>query len=104
APGVLLTLLALVLLAPVPTSAQDWTGLDEAATDAVASGEIPGVVAVVGRGDEVLYRRAFGSRRVVPEQAPMTEDTIFDIASLTKPLGTTLAVMALVERGQVKLD
>jgi uncharacterized protein YbbC (DUF1343 family)/CubicO group peptidase (beta-lactamase class C family) len=103
-PGVLLTLLVLVVLAPVPTSAYDWTGLDEAAADAVASGEIPGVVVVVGRGEDLLYRRAFGSRRVVPDQAPMTEDTIFDIASLTKPLGTTLAVMALVERGQVKLD
>src|SRR6266550_7439944 len=85
-------------------SAQDWSGLDEAAVEAVGSGEIPGVVVLVGRGDEVLYRRAWGSRRVVPEHVAMTEDTIFDIASLTKPFGTTLAVMSLVERGRVKLD
>src|SRR5438045_1313656 len=84
--------------------AQDWTGIDEAAVDAVGSGEVPGVVVVVGRGDEIIYRRTWGSRRVVPEHVAMTEDTIFDIASLTKPLGTTLAVMSLVERGQVKLD
>ena len=78
--------------------------MDEAAAEAVASGEIPGVVVVIGRGDEIVYRRAWGARRVVPDTVPMTEDTIFDIASLTKPLGTTLAVMSLVERGQVKLD
>src|SRR5882724_2158790 len=59
---------------------------------------------MVGRGDEIIYRRTWGSRRVVPEHVAMTEDTIFDIASLTKPFGTTLAVMSLVERGEVKLD
>jgi len=85
-------------------SAQDWSGIDEAAVDAVGSGEVPGIVVVVGRGDAILYHRAWGSRRVVPDHVAMTEDTIFDIASLTKPLGTTLAVMSLVERGHVKLD
>src|SRR5688572_20519433 len=48
--------------------------------------------------------RAWGSRAVVPKPLPMLPDTIFDIASLTKPLGTTLAVMSLVERGAIKLD
>src|SRR2546427_9960620 len=50
------------------------------------------------------YTTLFRSRRLVPEPAPMTLDTIFDIASLTKPLGTTLAVMSLVERGAIQLD
>ncbi len=85
-------------------SAQDWSGIDEAAVDAVGSGEVPGIVVVVGRGDAILYHRAWGSRRVVPDHVAMTEDTIFDIASLTKPVGTTLAVMSLIERGHVKLD
>src|SRR5205814_1766003 len=75
-------------------SAQDWSGIDEAALEVVASGEIPGVVVMVGRGDEIIYRRTWGLRRVVPEHVAMTEDTIFDVASLTKPLGTTLAVMS----------
>ena len=82
----------------------DFTGVDEAARDAVASGEIPGVVVLVGRGDETLYHRAWGWRTLVPTPVPMTIDTIFDIASLTKPLGTTIAVMALVDRGALKLD
>jgi len=113
APRVSIVLLATLAVffhaAPVvaqsPTSrAPDFTGVDEAARDAVASGEVPGVVVMVGRGDDVLYHRAWGSRTLVPEPAPMKPDTIFDIASLTKPFGTTLAVMALVERGAVRLD
>jgi uncharacterized protein YbbC (DUF1343 family)/CubicO group peptidase (beta-lactamase class C family) len=85
-------------------SAIDFTAVDEAARDAVQSGDVPGVVVLVGRGNDVLLLKAYGWRRVIPEPAPMTTDTIFDIASLTKPFGTTLAVMSLVERGAVKLD
>jgi uncharacterized protein YbbC (DUF1343 family) len=103
-----LGLLALIAVVPaaVPASAQpvDFAAVDEVAREAVQSGEIPGVVVLAGRGDTVLLVRAYGSRRLVPDVAPMTTDTIFDVASLTKPLGTTLAVMALVERGAVKLD
>jgi len=98
--------LLLLLLWPTLAAAQapDFTGVDEAANALVTSGEIPGVVVLVGRGDEVLLHRAYGSRRVVPEPAPMALGTIFDIASLTKPFGTTLAVMSLVERGAITLD
>jgi uncharacterized protein YbbC (DUF1343 family)/CubicO group peptidase (beta-lactamase class C family) len=101
---VVLAVLLSLLVPASPSFAQDWSGVTAAAGDAVASGEIPGVVVLIGRGDDVLYHRAFGWRRLVPEPVPMTLDTIFDIASLTKPLGTTLAVMSLVERGDVKLD
>ena len=84
--------------------APDFTGVDDAAREAVQSGEVPGVVVLVGRGNEILLHRSYGSRRLVPDMTPMTVDTIFDIASLTKPLGTTLAVMSLVEHGSLKLD
>jgi len=82
----------------------DFSGIDEAANEAVSSGEIPGVVVLVGRGDDILLHRAYGSRRLLPHPVPMTVDTIFDLASLTKPFGTTLAVMSLVEKGSIKLD
>jgi len=99
------TILALLVLPALAVAEPpDFSGVDEAANDAVASGEIPGVVVLVGRGDEILLHRAYGSRRLLPKPAPMTPDTIFDVASLTKPLGTTLAVMALVERGAIALD
>jgi uncharacterized protein YbbC (DUF1343 family)/CubicO group peptidase (beta-lactamase class C family) len=98
-------LLALVL-SPSASAGQafDFSGVDAAASDVVASGEIPGVVVLVGRGDEVLLHRAWGARALVPQPSPMRPDTIFDIASLTKPFGTTLAVMSLVERGKIALD
>ncbi len=94
----------LALSGRVAAQVPDFAGVDEAAADAVASGEIPGIVLLVGRGDEILIHRAWGSRRLVPDAVPMTRDTIFDIASLTKPVGTTLAVLSLVERGAIKLD
>lgn len=59
---------------------------------------------VIGVGDEVVYERAFGSRAVIPTREPMTVDTIFDLASLTKVVATTTSVMVLVERGQIRLS
>jgi uncharacterized protein YbbC (DUF1343 family)/CubicO group peptidase (beta-lactamase class C family) len=104
----LLALLALPASAFAPprevSGPLDFSGIDEAANEAVASGEVPGVVVLVGRGDHVLLHRAYGSRRLLPHPVPMTVDTIFDLASLTKPFGTTLAIMRLVERGAIKLD
>ena len=85
-------------------SGPDFADAETAARDAVASGDIPGIVVLIGRGDQILYHRAFGHRTLLPEPVPMAPDTIFDIASLTKPFGTTLAVMALVERGALDLD
>jgi len=105
-PASFLLALAVVVLGATYVFAQapDFAAVDDAARDAVQSGEIPGVVVLVGRGDDVLLQRAYGWRRLIPDHAPMATDTIFDIASLTKPFGTTLAVMSLVERGSVKLD
>src|SRR5438874_2306459 len=97
-------LLAIALRPTIAFAQLDFSDVDAAATDAIASGDIPGVVVLVGRGDEILYHRAWGSRALVPQPLPMLADTIFDIASLTKPFGTALAVMSLVERGAIKLD
>ena len=100
-----LALPAFAMAAPKDVSGiLDFSAIDEAANEAVASGEVPGVVVLIGRGDDILLHRAYGSRRLLPHPVPMTQDTIFDLASLTKPFGTTLAVMSLVERGAIKLD
>ena len=72
--------------------------------EAIRDGKLPGAVVVAGRGDKVLYRRAFGQRAVTPSPEPMTLDTIFDVASLTKVVATTTAVMALVEDGKIRLN
>jgi uncharacterized protein YbbC (DUF1343 family) len=71
---------------------------------AIAERQLPGAVVLVGRGDEILYSRAFGRRAVAPVSEPMTEDTIFDVASLTKVVATTTSVMQLVERGSIRLS
>jgi uncharacterized protein YbbC (DUF1343 family)/CubicO group peptidase (beta-lactamase class C family) len=71
--------------------------------EAIAAGQLPGAVIVAGRADQVLYRRAFGRRAVQPSPETMTLDTIFDVASLTKVVATTTAVMALVEDGRLRL-
>ena len=59
---------------------------------------------LIGAQDTLLYRRAFGHRALTPEQLPMREDTIFDLASLTKVIATTTAVMQLTEQGKWRLD
>jgi CubicO group peptidase (beta-lactamase class C family) len=70
----------------------------------IAAGAFPGAVLRVARGTEVVYHSAFGSRSLEPEAAPMKADTIFDVASLTKPLATSTAVMLLVREGKIRLD
>jgi uncharacterized protein YbbC (DUF1343 family)/CubicO group peptidase (beta-lactamase class C family) len=71
--------------------------------DAIADRRLPGAVVLVGHGDHTLYHTAIGNRAVEPSIEPMTLDTIFDAASLTKPVATATAVMLLVEDGKVRL-
>lgn len=78
--------------------------IDGIVEDAVRSGRIPGAVVVIGNKDKKIYRRAFGYRSILPEKLPMTEDTIFDVASITKAVATTTAVMQLAEKGKLRLD
>lgn len=70
----------------------------------IRSGHIPGAVVIIGNEKRTIYRRAFGYRSVKPKRLPMTEDTIFDMASVTKVVATTTAVMQLVENGKLELN
>ncbi|MBI3262075.1 MAG: serine hydrolase, partial [Acidobacteria bacterium] len=71
--------------------------------EAIEAKQLPGAVVLVGRGHDVVYHEAFGSRALVPSVEPMTRDTIFDLASLTKVVATTTAVMLLGEDGRIRL-
>jgi uncharacterized protein YbbC (DUF1343 family)/CubicO group peptidase (beta-lactamase class C family) len=71
---------------------------------AIGRHELPGAVILVGRGDAVVYRHSFGQRAVQPSPEPMTDDTIFDVASLTKVVATTTSIMQLVEAGRIRLN
>jgi serine-type D-Ala-D-Ala carboxypeptidase len=70
---------------------------------AVKNREFPGAVLLVGRSNQIVYRRAFGHSRWEPQPAEMKTGMIFDLSSLTKPLATATAIMILVERGQIRL-
>ncbi len=101
----LLPMLALALLAPLEAAAQHAlprsADIDAYLQSAVAT-HVPGVVAMVADADHVLYSGAFG-RQDDGRNVPMAVDTIFRLASMTKPV-TSVAVMMLVEEGKISLD
>lgn len=78
--------------------------LDAAIEKAIAADEIPGAVLVVGSKGKILHRKAYGARAILPQREPMTLDTVFDAASLTKVVATTSAVLKLMEEGAVRLN
>jgi uncharacterized protein YbbC (DUF1343 family)/CubicO group peptidase (beta-lactamase class C family) len=90
--------------AAVPTRGVALPTVDAVIEDAIREGQIPGAVLIVGHDGQVIYRKAYGSRALEPRREVMTLDTIFDLASLTKVIVTTTAVMQLVERGKVRLN
>ncbi len=67
-------------------------------------GRIPGAVVLVGNPEEILYRKAFGLSALKPEPRPMTVDTRFDLASLTKVVATTTAILQLMDQQKLRLD
>ena len=77
--------------------------MDAAIKEAIAEKRCPGGVLWLERGGD-SYHKAFGKRAVVPSEETMTEDTIFDAASLTKVMACTPSVMLLIERGKISLD
>ena len=84
--------------------ARRFAQIDQVAKEEIAAGHIPGAVILVGHHGKTVYRKAFGLRALTPRSQPMKVDTIFDLASLTKVVATTTAIMELVDRGQINLD
>ncbi len=111
---VVLSVVSCLLMAPFTSYAEDlphlpldperMSAISGIVEKAMHDNQIPGAVVLVGNRDGVIYREAFGHRSLVPENIPMTPDTIFDISSLTKIVATTAAVMQLVEEGKLLLD
>ncbi len=90
---------------PTSAAAQDrFAPLDAILQHAVDSGLTPGAVCIVGHNGIFVYRKAFGNRSVNPRPEPMTIDTVFDVASLTKVMATTGSIMRMVQLGQIKLN
>src|SRR4051794_22682657 len=99
--------------APVAAPAPEFATVSKLINDAIAGHRLPGAVVSIGHGGKVVFQQAYGVRKLSGEPGldgspapaePMTEDTIFDVASLTKPLATATAVMQLYEQGTVEFD
>ncbi len=99
--------------APDAAPTADFATVSKLMNDAIAAQRLPGAVVVIGHGGKVVFHHAYGSRKLAGEPGldgspapaePMTEDTIFDMASLTKGLATATTVMQLYEQGKVAFD
>jgi uncharacterized protein YbbC (DUF1343 family)/CubicO group peptidase (beta-lactamase class C family) len=77
--------------------------IDTLVADAIEARQLPGAVVLIGRGDAILLVKAYGSRALEPAVEPMSVNTIFDMASVTKVVATTTSVMMLVEEGRLRL-
>jgi len=98
---------------PVQAAAPDFSAVSAAINTAIAQKKLPGAVVVVGHGGKVVFRQAYGVRKLAGEPGldgkpstaePMTLDTIFDMASMTKVMVTSVAVMQLYEAGKLAFD
>jgi uncharacterized protein YbbC (DUF1343 family)/CubicO group peptidase (beta-lactamase class C family) len=78
--------------------------LDQAVEQAIKEDRIPGAVLLIGHKGQIVHRKAYGKRALLPTPEPMTVDTIFDLASLTKVVATTSSLMKLFEEGKFRLN
>jgi SSS family transporter len=97
--------LLIVLLAP-QLKAQDaeFHQIDRIVEAGIAAKKFPGAVVIAGHDGHIIFHKAYGNSSLIPAPEPMTEDTIFDLASLTKVLATAPAVMQLYEQGRFRLN
>jgi serine-type D-Ala-D-Ala carboxypeptidase len=86
-------------------------GIDSILNSQVSLDKIPGAVIEIKKGDEILCKKAYGfaqkydyNNKLLSQPEKMTVDDMFDIASLTKVIGTTTSIMLLVDRGLIKID
>jgi len=89
--------------AVVGMSAERLDQIESVVNEAIERGQLPGAVVLVGRQGRIVYRKAFGNRAIEPRKTPMTIDTVFDLASVTKVVATATSIMILVERGKIRL-
>ena len=78
--------------------------IDDIVAQGLAEKRMPGCVVCIGRRGKIVMLKAYGNKQLQPSQLPMTTDTVFDMASITKPVATATSIMLLLERGQLKLS
>jgi uncharacterized protein YbbC (DUF1343 family)/CubicO group peptidase (beta-lactamase class C family) len=100
-------LLCCAILAVAPAIAQTFSTsplLDQVVEEAIREHKIPGAVLLIGHNGEIVHRKAYGNRALLPAPERMTAETIFDLASLTKVVATTTSLMKLFEEGKFRLN
>jgi uncharacterized protein YbbC (DUF1343 family)/CubicO group peptidase (beta-lactamase class C family) len=97
---------------PIPVLAPASAGMnpqrlqviDEIVREGISQSKMPGCVVVVGRSTGIVLKQAWGFRQTVPVQVPMTVDTVFDLASLTKPIATATSILILAGQGRLDVE
>ncbi len=87
-----------------PLDVARLAAIDGVVAEALAQRKLPGCVVAIGRGDGLRFMRAYGDRSLVPAREAMTVDTLFDLASLTKPIATATCLELLADEGKLALD
>ncbi len=77
--------------------------VDNVINRAIEQKDIPGAVLLIARHNRIVYRKAYGYKSLIPKKEKMTLETIFDLASITKPMATATSVMILIDRGELRL-
>jgi SSS family transporter len=101
--SVLLLPLLILLAAQVKAQNPEARQIDRIVEGGIAAKKFPGAVVIAGHNGHIIFHKAYGNRSLAPLE-PMTEDTIFDLASLTKVLATAPAIMQLYEQGRFRLN
>lgn len=94
----------LVSVTTVQAAPPNFARVDELVREAVEKNGVPGAVVLIGHRGQTVLRRAYGNAGLRPQSRAMTPETIFDLASLTKPIATSTAAMLLLEDGKLELD
>ena len=104
-----ISMLLLALIIPSYLSAAEINlkkleGIKEIVEESIEQKKIPGAVVLVLNQGKIVYKQAFGNKSLFPSTEPMTTDTIFDLASLTKPIATGTSIFKLLEAGKLRLS
>jgi CubicO group peptidase (beta-lactamase class C family) len=78
--------------------------IDSIVQEGLEQKKMPGCVVLVGQRDKIVLLKAYGNKQLEPMPEPMTTDTVFDLASLTKPIAAATSVMILFDQGKLNLD
>src|SRR5687767_12993230 len=109
--GCLWPLAAVAAAGGLPTASPESVGMnaghlrriDQVVAQGLKDKLMPGCVVLIGRHGKIAFYEAYGNRRVEPDEQPMTRDTVFDMASITKPVATATSMMILLDRGLFRL-